>query len=127
MTIVKARLVSVPGVCHARAIELAARKVSSVNGDVRRALEVLRRAAELAEFELDAAAAAVAALATGGDVAGTGTHLVQAASGVPAQGGGGDSAALVTTSHVTRVFQEMFNAVHIQVSDHTVCFCRCIS
>ncbi|GJP58153.1 hypothetical protein CLOP_g22024 [Closterium sp. NIES-67] len=47
-----------------RAIELAARKVASVSGDVRRALEICRRAVEIAEADSRAAQAADAAEAT---------------------------------------------------------------
>lgn len=48
--IVRDRLSAVPGtVFEERAIQLAARKIASVSGDVRRALAVLRHAAELWE------------------------------------------------------------------------------
>ena len=46
--IVRERLAGLPPVFEPFAIKLAARKVSNVSGDVRRALEVLRLAAELA-------------------------------------------------------------------------------
>ncbi|CAI5459149.1 unnamed protein product [Closterium sp. Yama58-4] len=53
-----------------RAIELAARKVASVSGDVRRALEICRRAVEIAEAEARLAGTSHAPEAGCADVAG---------------------------------------------------------
>lgn len=55
MEIVRERLAGLPPVFEPFAVKLAARKVSNVSGDVRRALEVLRMAAELADDAGDAA------------------------------------------------------------------------
>lgn len=49
--IVKDRLAGLPQVFDNFAIRLAARKIATVSGDVRRALEVLRQAAEIWEHE----------------------------------------------------------------------------
>lgn len=49
--IVKGRLSGLPPVFDSFAIRLAARKIATVSGDVRRALEVLRQAAEFWEHE----------------------------------------------------------------------------
>ena len=55
--IIKARLSGLAAFKD-KAVELASRKVAAVSGDVRRALELCRRAAEIAEAEEAAAAAA---------------------------------------------------------------------
>lgn len=49
--IIQSRLESVPGVADAKAVEFAARKVAQVSGDARRALDICRRAVEIAETE----------------------------------------------------------------------------
>ncbi|KAF2145639.1 uncharacterized protein K452DRAFT_315838 [Aplosporella prunicola CBS 121167] len=61
MSIIQSRLSNVPGnIVHPDAIQFAARKVAAVSGDARRALDICRRAVELAEataLESTAAAA----------------------------------------------------------------------
>lgn len=50
MQIIQSRLEGVPGnIVHPDAIQFAARKVAAVSGDARRALDICRRAVELAE------------------------------------------------------------------------------
>jgi origin recognition complex subunit 1 len=52
MQIIQSRLEGVPGhVVHPEAIQFAARKVAAVSGDARRALDICRRAVEIAETE----------------------------------------------------------------------------
>ncbi|KAL0936660.1 origin recognition complex subunit 1 (ATPase) [Colletotrichum truncatum] len=52
MKIIQSRLEGVPGnVVEADAIQFASRKVAAVSGDARRALDICRRAVELAEYE----------------------------------------------------------------------------
>ncbi|KAF1817312.1 P-loop containing nucleoside triphosphate hydrolase protein [Eremomyces bilateralis CBS 781.70] len=52
MQIVESRLANVPGkIVHPDAIQFASRKVAAVSGDARRALDICRRAVELAEAE----------------------------------------------------------------------------
>ncbi|KAK3693899.1 P-loop containing nucleoside triphosphate hydrolase protein [Podospora appendiculata] len=52
MRIVQSRLESVPGdIVDADAVQFAARKVAAVSGDARRALDICRRAVELAEAD----------------------------------------------------------------------------
>jgi len=59
MRIVQSRLEGVPGdIVDPDAIQFAARKVAAVSGDARRALDICRRAVELAEADAAAAAAA---------------------------------------------------------------------
>ena len=72
----------------ARSVTLCARKVASVSGDVRRALEVCRLAAQVAEREEAAAHAAAAAAASGGMGSGEGGGV---GGGVGGMGGGGGS------------------------------------
>ncbi|KAJ5587635.1 uncharacterized protein N7459_003400 [Penicillium hispanicum] len=58
MEIISTRLANVPGnIVDADAIQFASRKVAAVSGDARRALDICRRAVELAEQEADEAAA----------------------------------------------------------------------
>ena len=60
MRIIQSRLEGVPGdVVHPDAVQFAARKVAAVSGDARRALDICRRAVEIAEAQ--------ALLAGGGD------------------------------------------------------------
>ncbi|KAK1757720.1 P-loop containing nucleoside triphosphate hydrolase protein [Echria macrotheca] len=59
MRIVQSRLEGVPGaIVDADAVQFAARKVAAVSGDARRALDICRRAVELAEADAKALAAA---------------------------------------------------------------------
>ncbi|KAL2266570.1 hypothetical protein VTJ83DRAFT_5922 [Remersonia thermophila] len=59
MRIVQSRLEGVPGdIVDADAVQFAARKVAAVSGDARRALDICRRAVELAEADAKAAAKA---------------------------------------------------------------------
>lgn len=52
MLIIQSRLKGVPGnVVHPDAVQFAARKVAAVSGDARRALDICRRAVEIAETE----------------------------------------------------------------------------
>ncbi|KAL8210453.1 hypothetical protein R6Q57_004890 [Mikania cordata] len=70
-----------------QAIEFASRKVAAVSGDARRALEICRRAAELADYR------------------------VKKSTSLPKTG----RKALVGMSEVEAAIQEMFQAPHIQV------------
>ena len=56
INIIESRLANVPGstVVHPDAIQFASRKVAAVSGDARRALDICRRAVELAESDADA-------------------------------------------------------------------------
>lgn len=78
----------------ANAIKKVAMKVASVSGDVRRALELCRRAAELAEARLAAAAC----------------H-----SGAPG-GSEGEEAAMIQMGDVDGAIKEMFDSVHFKVT-----------
>ncbi|KAL1646942.1 Origin recognition complex, subunit 1 [Diplodia intermedia] len=50
MSIIQSRLTNVPGnIVHPEAIQFASRKVAAVSGDARRALDICRRAVEIAE------------------------------------------------------------------------------
>ncbi|ORY13527.1 P-loop containing nucleoside triphosphate hydrolase protein [Clohesyomyces aquaticus] len=52
MLIIQSRLEGVPGnIVHPDAVQFAARKVAAVSGDARRALDICRRAVEIAEIE----------------------------------------------------------------------------
>ncbi|KAJ9667545.1 Origin recognition complex, subunit 1 [Coniosporium apollinis] len=52
ITIIRSRLANVPGnIVHPDAIQFASRKVAAVSGDARRALDICRRAVEIAETE----------------------------------------------------------------------------
>jgi origin recognition complex subunit 1 len=52
MQIIQSRLEGVPGnIVHPDAVQFAARKVAAVSGDARRALDICRRAVEIAETE----------------------------------------------------------------------------
>jgi origin recognition complex subunit 1 len=55
MQIIQSRLEGVPGnIVHPDAVQFAARKVAAVSGDARRALDICRRAVEIAETETTA-------------------------------------------------------------------------
>jgi origin recognition complex subunit 1 len=55
MQIIQSRLEGVPGsIVHPDAVQFAARKVAAVSGDARRALDICRRAVEIAESEAPA-------------------------------------------------------------------------
>jgi origin recognition complex subunit 1 len=59
MEIIGTRLANVPGnIVEPDAVQFASRKVAAVSGDARRALDICRRAVEIAEQEAEAAAAA---------------------------------------------------------------------
>ncbi|KAJ5436583.1 ATPase AAA-type core [Penicillium cf. griseofulvum] len=59
MEIISTRLASVPGnIVDPDAVQFASRKVAAVSGDARRALDICRRAVEIAEQAADEAAAA---------------------------------------------------------------------
>src|ERR1700741_181022 len=61
MKIIQSRLEGVPGnIVDPDAIQFASRKVAAVSGDARRALDICRRAVEIAEQASDAASAAAA-------------------------------------------------------------------
>ncbi|KAL0033288.1 hypothetical protein WJX77_001908 [Trebouxia sp. C0004] len=93
-TIAKTRLEGLD-VFESRAIEYAARKVAAVSGDVRRCLELLRRAAEITEAQAEQAAASDAAVANSrGQARPTG---------------------MVKMSHVDVAINEMFQATHMQM------------
>ncbi len=54
MQIISARLTNVPGnIVHPDAVQFASRKVAAVSGDARRALDICRRAVEIAEKEAE--------------------------------------------------------------------------
>lgn len=54
MQIIQSRLQGVPGnIVHPDAVQFAARKVAAVSGDARRALDICRRAVEIAETETE--------------------------------------------------------------------------
>jgi origin recognition complex subunit 1 len=54
MQIIQSRLEGVPGnIVHPDAVQFAARKVAAVSGDARRALDICRRAVEIAETEAE--------------------------------------------------------------------------
>ena len=99
-TIAEDRLKTLPPIFAKATIKLAARKVASVSGDVRRALELLRQAAEIWESEQSALRPDAAQCPSSSG----------AGKGVTAAGQGG----LITASYVTRAFQAMFNAPHMQ-------------
>lgn len=62
MEIISTRLANVPGnIVDPDAIQFASRKVAAVSGDARRALDICRRAVEIAEQEADEAANAASA------------------------------------------------------------------
>ncbi|KAJ5489246.1 Origin recognition complex subunit 1 [Penicillium diatomitis] len=62
MEIISTRLANVPGnIVDPDAVQFASRKVAAVSGDARRALDICRRAVEIAEQEADEAANAAAA------------------------------------------------------------------
>ena len=55
INIIESRLANVPGtIVHPDAIQFASRKVAAVSGDARRALDICRRAVELAESDAEA-------------------------------------------------------------------------
>lgn len=59
MEIISTRLANVPGnIVDPDAVQFASRKVAAVSGDARRALDICRRAVEIAEQEADEAASA---------------------------------------------------------------------
>ncbi len=91
------------------ALQLAARKVASETGDVRRALELLRRATEIAQFELHQQQQGKAG--AGGSGVQASKQQQQASSSGGATGGG----AIVRAGHVNRAQQELFNAMHMQL------------
>ncbi|KAL3142669.1 hypothetical protein ABBQ38_002975 [Trebouxia sp. C0009 RCD-2024] len=90
-TIAKTRLEGL-NVFESRAIEYAARKVAAVSGDVRRCLELLRRAAEITEANTKQAAAPAT----------TASNHTQAS-------------GMVKMSHVDDAINEMFQATHMQM------------
>ena len=108
-TIVKSRLAGIEAF-DAQAVEYAARKVAAVSGDVRRALELCRRAAEIA--------------------AQTAAPWGSLRLSISSPGGGGGplapevGKAMVTMRDVDAAVKEMFGAVHLQVANncsHTEC------
>lgn len=76
-----------------QAIEFASRKVAAISGDARRALEICRRAAELADYRIK-----------------TRRSLTNSAS---------EDKTLVGMAEVDAAIKEMFQAPHIQVMKHT--------
>ncbi|KAJ5893997.1 Origin recognition complex subunit 1 [Penicillium taxi] len=65
MEIISTRLANVPGnIVDPDAVQFASRKVAAVSGDARRALDICRRAVEIAEQEADEAAASTSNLET---------------------------------------------------------------
>lgn len=99
-------------------------QVANTTGDVRRALELLRRAVEIADEERQKAAAAAAstAAAAAGSGQGSGQEPGQG-SGAGAGGGataagsgaGAAGAGVVNPQHVNRAVNEMFCSTHMQL------------
>jgi len=89
------------------AVQLAARKVASETGDVRRALELLRRATEIAQFEQRQAERAAASTA--------GPSRQQQQQQPPASSSSGCGGKIIKTGHVNRAQTELFNAMHMQL------------
>eukprot|EP00775_Hariotina_reticulata_P010397 gene10397-10555_t len=112
LTIVNARLQEsgVSGAVEEVAVQLACRKVAAETGDVRRALEMLRRGVEIARQQ-DLTAAAVAAKAAGGSL--TAAALSQQQPAVVKWQEG--QPALLRRMQVQQAQQEMFGALHLQL------------
>ncbi|KAK9830101.1 hypothetical protein WJX72_009780 [[Myrmecia] bisecta] len=119
--IVKTRLEGVADVFCTRAIDYASRKVASVSGDVRRCLELCRRAAEVTEAELAAGAGQACTCERCRDTgaAGTAGTASTAAPVASTSGREGDAAGrqarLVQMKHIDAAIREMFNATHMQL------------
>ena len=96
MKIVQSRLEGVPGgIVRPEAVQFASRKVAAVSGDARRALDICRRAVELAEAD---------ARAAGGD---PGTPSKKAASAAAANGARpGAKTGVVTIEMIRRAINE---------------------
>ena len=92
--IIKSRLETLTDHFSPQAIEYVARKVAAVSGDVRRALELCRRGAEIAAEGGGVYEGGV----VGGDV-----------------GGGGEAAAVVTIRNIDQAIKEMFGASHLRL------------
>eukprot|EP00899_Mesostigma_viride_P008063 jgi/Mesvir1/17258/Mv07668-RA.3 len=101
------RLKGVPGAFEPKSLELVSRKVAAVSGDARRALDIARRAAEVAQKRLaegtgPAGANGMGSVGGAQRQQGSGPQAV----GVPTQ---------VTMSDVTTAIQEMCSSPHMQV------------
>ena len=110
-TIVKSRLSGIEAF-DAQAVEYAARKVAAVSGDVRRALELCRRAAEIAAQMSAPWGNLRATLSSPGRPGG------------PAPPPPESGKAMVSMRDVDAAVKEMFGAVHLQVAhgcSHTEC------
>ncbi|KAH9329417.1 hypothetical protein KI387_001525, partial [Taxus chinensis] len=81
-----------------QAVEFASRKVAAVSGDARRALELCRRAAELAEFRLQQSSNSKKSAKNGMNVDGADTLRIS-----------------VGMADIEAAIQEMFQAPHIQI------------
>lgn len=87
MRIIQSRLQGVPGhIVEPDAVQFASRKVAAVSGDARRALDICRRAVELAEAEAKSAAGASDATDPG-----TPSKRAKAKPGEADQAGGGNT------------------------------------
>ena len=110
-TIVKSRLSGIEAF-DAQAVEYAARKVAAVSGDVRRALELCRRAAEIAAQMSAPWGSLRATLGSPGRPGGPAPPPPEAGK------------AMVSMRDVDTAVKEMFGAVHLQVAhscSHTEC------
>ena len=114
----------------ATALELAARKVASETGDVRRALELLRRAVEIAQFERrqqqgqqqQPGRQQQAQQQQRGGRPQQQTQQQQGQQGQQQQQQG----PIVRPTHVSRAQQELFNAMHMQLLRGTSLFARLV-
>ncbi|KAF9640342.1 hypothetical protein BFW01_g12148 [Lasiodiplodia theobromae] len=99
MSIIQSRLSNVPGnIVHPDAIQFASRKVAAVSGDARRALDICRRAVEIAE------AASLDANSSGGDSA---PNTPSKTPGRAAQANGGaKKPAVVTIATIKQAIAE---------------------
>ncbi|KAF8073069.1 ORC1A [Scenedesmus sp. PABB004] len=104
LAIVRARLhaSAAAGAVEEAAVQLACRKVASETGDVRRALELLRRAVEIARQQHLLEHSVTQSGAGGGDGGGVQPRVAWAEGQAP----------LVRRAHVTQAQQEMFSALH---------------
>jgi origin recognition complex subunit 1 len=117
--ILRHRLADLPPVFDDGALRLAARKVASVSGDVRRALELLRQAAELWEAEH-----AEGAVDNGAGTSGGGS-APEGARGKGAKGA--QEGELVKMHYVTQAHAAMFSAAHMQVRARLATACTVAS
>lgn len=102
MSIIQSRLSNVPGnIVHPDAIQFASRKVAAVSGDARRALDICRRAVEIAE------AASLDANSGGGDDSAPNTPSKTPGRAAQANpGGGAKKPAVVTIATIKQAIAE---------------------